>query len=150
MKVKQRIIGIALLLCAISVMAGYALSVPQDDRTRQRPNRQEQTTPQDDRTRQRPNRQGQTPSTRQAGNGNQQSKPDDKNKPQVNAQPILDTDEEIPDSLLHPRWKIQRTVPVTDDDLRQGSADLQRPENLRSTATFLATRWGEPTYGHPR
>ena len=139
MKVKQRIIGIALLLCAISVMAGYALSVPQDDRTRQRPNRQEQTTPQDDRTRQRPNRQGQTPSTRQAGNGNQQSKPDDKNKPQVNAQPILDTDEEIPDSLLHPRWKIQRTVPVTDDDLRQGSADLQRPENLKQTVEYNDT-----------
>ena len=32
----------------------------------------------------------------------------------VASQPILhvDEDEEIPDSLLHPRWKIQKTAPV--------------------------------------
>ena len=48
----------------------------------------------------------------------------------VKAQPILADDEEIPDSLLHPRWKIQRTLPITFDDLSQGAADLKRPENL--------------------
>ena len=26
---------------------------------------------------------------------------------------LIDDDEEIPDSLLHPRWKIQRTQPIT-------------------------------------
>ncbi len=34
------------------------------------------------------------------------------------------------DSLLHPRWKIQRTQPVTYDDLDQSALDLQRPEGL--------------------
>ena len=48
----------------------------------------------------------------------------------ITAQPLLDDEEEIPDSLLHPRWKIQRTLPITFDDLSQGSADLRRPENL--------------------
>ena len=132
MKVKQRIIGIIMLMCAISVMAGHALSVPQDDRTRQRQNRPERTSPQDDRTRQRQNRQGQAA-------GQEQAKPDDKNKPKIAAQAIVDDDGEIPDSLLHPRWKIQRTVPVTDDDLRQGSADLQRPENMKQTVEYNDT-----------
>ena len=51
-------------------------------------------------------------------------------KSAVTAQPILDNEDSIPDSLLHPRWKIQRTVPVTYDDLDQGSLDLKRPDNL--------------------
>ena len=41
-------------------------------------------------------------------------------KSAVTAQPVLDNEDSIPDSLLHPRWKIQRTVPVTYDDLDQG------------------------------
>ena len=107
----------------ISVVAGYALSVPQDDRTRQRQQ-------QDDRTRQ---RQRQDDRTR-TGNAAQ----DDKNK-NVKAQPILDDDADIPDSLLNPRWKIQRTIPITDDDLHQGSADLQRPENMKQTVEYNDT-----------
>lgn len=31
---------------------------------------------------------------------------------------VIDT-EDIPDSLLHPRWKIQRTIPATFEDLKQ-------------------------------
>ena len=54
----------------------------------------------------------------------------------VKAQPVLADDEEIPDSLLHPRWKIQRTLPVTFDDLSQGAADLKRPENLEQKAEY--------------
>ena len=42
----------------------------------------------------------------------------------INAQAIIDEDEDIPDSLLNPRWRIQRTWPITFDDLRQGAADL--------------------------
>ena len=63
---------------------------------------------------------------------------DDKNK-DVKAQPILDDDTNIPDSLLNPRWKIQRTIPITDDDLNQGSADLQRPENMKQTVEYNDT-----------
>ena len=45
-------------------------------------------------------------------------------------------DETIPDSLLNPRWAVQRTIPVTFDDLKQGSADLQRPENLQQKVEY--------------
>ena len=110
----------------ISVVAGYALSVPQDDRTRQRQQQDDRTRQrqqQDDRTRQ---RQPQDDRTRNRGgnaSGTASATQDDKNK-DVKAQPILDDDTNIPDSLLNPRWKIQRTIPITDDDLHQGSADL--------------------------
>ena len=51
------------------------------------------------------------------------------------AKPIeVEIDEEtIPDSLLHPRWKVQRTTPITYDDLKENSTDLIRPENMRQT-----------------
>ncbi len=45
----------------------------------------------------------------------------------------------IPDSLLHPRWKIQRTMPITYDDLGQGAADLSRPENLKQDVVYNDT-----------
>ncbi len=45
----------------------------------------------------------------------------------------------IPDSLLHPRWKIQKTSPITYDDLKQGSADLQRPENMKQEVEYNDT-----------
>ena len=45
----------------------------------------------------------------------------------------------IPDSLLHTRWKIQKTVPVTYDDLKQGAADLKRPENLKQEVEYNDT-----------
>ena len=45
----------------------------------------------------------------------------------------------IPDSLLHPRWKVQRTVPLTVSDLHQGAADLARPGNLKQDAIYNDT-----------
>ena len=54
----------------------------------------------------------------------------------VKAQPIIDDDAEIPDSLLHPRWRIQRTMPITLDDLSQGAADLKRPDNLKQQVEY--------------
>ncbi len=59
----------------------------------------------------------------------------DDNKPKVKKQVELE-EEEIPDSLLHPRWKIQRTTPVTYDDLSKGSADLTTPENVAQTPEY--------------
>ena len=55
-------------------------------------------------------------------------------RPQV----IIDQ-EEIPDSLLHPRWRIQRTIPVTLEDLNQIPADLQRPDNLKQDVVYNDT-----------
>ena len=45
----------------------------------------------------------------------------------------------IPDSLLNPRWKIQKTVPVTYDDLKQGPADLKRPDNIKQEVEYNDT-----------
>ncbi|MBR4379457.1 MAG: cell surface protein SprA, partial [Prevotella sp.] len=45
----------------------------------------------------------------------------------------------IPDSLLHPRWPIQRTTPITYDDLEQGPADLKRPENMKQEVEYNDT-----------
>lgn len=60
-----------------------------------------------------------------------------KNKTAKTAIPEVEIDEEvIPDSLLHPRWKVQHTTPVTYDDLEQGSYDLQRPENMQQTVEY--------------
>ena len=134
MNIRHRIWGFVILLCAISILAGNALSVPQDDRTRPRPNQQGRPVNQDDRTRQRGNARGNN-----ANNPSGDDKQDDKKKTDVKAQPILDNDEEIPDSLLNTRWPIQRTTPITDDDLTQGSADLQRPENLQQNVVYNDT-----------
>ena len=46
-------------------------------------------------------------------------------KAKDNAPELIVDEEEIPDSLLHPRWNIQRTTPITNDDLDRGSADLE-------------------------
>ena len=54
----------------------------------------------------------------------------------IKAQPIIEDDDSIPDSLLHPRWKIQRTLPITVSDLDQGAADLKRPDNLKQDVVY--------------
>ena len=55
---------------------------------------------------------------------------------------VLDVElenEDIPDSLLHPRWKVQRTTPVTYSDLQQNPYDLARPENLKQSVEYNDT-----------
>ena len=54
----------------------------------------------------------------------------------IKAQPLIADDDTIPDSLLHPRWRIQRTLPITLDDLKQGAADLQRPDNMKQQVEY--------------
>ena len=54
----------------------------------------------------------------------------------IKAQPKLENEDSIPDSLLHPRWKIQRTLPITLDDLDQNAADLKRPDNLKQDVVY--------------
>lgn len=55
------------------------------------------------------------------------------------SQPILENEEDTPDSLVNPRWKIQRTTPITYDDLEQNAMDLKRPEGLRYEVTYNDT-----------
>ncbi len=58
-------------------------------------------------------------------------------KPVPKAQPKLDAgDESIPDSLLHARWKIQKTAPVTAADLDTTALDLKMPDNIRQQAVY--------------
>ncbi|MBQ9533788.1 MAG: cell surface protein SprA [Prevotella sp.] len=63
--------------------------------------------------------------------------PDSTVKPK--AQPIFAEEEDIPDSMLNTRWKVQRTVPITDDDLRKNAMDLERPENLKQQVVYNDT-----------
>lgn len=61
-------------------------------------------------------------------------------QPGTPAQPLQpDGTDTIPDSLLHPRWKIQRTTPITYDDLDQGAMDLQRPVGLNYEVVYNDT-----------
>ena len=70
---------------------------------------------------------------------------------------VVVQEDSIPDSLLHPRWKIQRTTPVTYDDITQGSADLKRPENIKQEVEYndslnryvLGTRMGKTWLAAP-
>uniref|UniRef100_A0AB33JER4 Cell surface protein SprA n=1 Tax=Prevotella sp. GTC17262 TaxID=3236797 RepID=A0AB33JER4_9BACT len=56
-------------------------------------------------------------------------------KIEVVGQPVLDEDT-VPDSLLHPRWRIQRTMPITISDLDSSALDLKTPENVRQTVEY--------------
>ena len=59
-----------------------------------------------------------------------------KKKPQTVIPEVEIEEEEIPDSLLHPRWPVQRTYPLTFDDLSQGAYDLKRPDNMQQTVEY--------------
>ena len=65
--------------------------------------------------------------------------PKDTTKKKVQMLDVEIEEEEIPDSLLHPRWPVQKTTPVELDDLSQGSYDLQRPENMKQTVEYNDT-----------
>ena len=130
------------------VLTAYAMAVPQDVNTRrgipvsrgQRANGQQAGLmqnggPQNGRT---PLRQ-QRDARQQAGAATPDDKITEGRKDSLTTRldEILKLDtEEIPDSLLHPRWGIQRTTPITFDDLSQGSADLRRPENLEQKVEY--------------
>ena len=53
------------------------------------------------------------------------------------AQPVLQVEEDsIPDSLLHARWKIQKTAPLLVADLDSSALDLRFPENIRQQVEY--------------
>ena len=59
-------------------------------------------------------------------------------RPVPKAQPktVTAEDESIPDSLLHPRWKIQKTAPITTEDADTSALDLRMPENIKQEAVY--------------
>ena len=126
---KQRNLFLSIITCLlVAVVASYAFAVPfrQDDRTRRA---QRQQGVQRNGVNQ---RQGEA----QRKGGAQKNLP---SKDSILAQPIIENEDTIPDSLLHPRWKIQRTMPITLSDLNQGAADLRRPDNLKQEVVYNDT-----------
>ena len=60
-----------------------------------------------------------------------------KQKTAAKAQPVLQVEEDtIPDSLLHARWKIQKTAPVLVADLDSSALDLRLPENIKQQVEY--------------
>ena len=126
---KQRNLFLSIITCLlVAVVASYAFAVPfrQDDRTR-RAQRQQGV---------QRNGANQRQSEAQRQGGAQKNLP---SKDSILAQPIIENEDTIPDSLLHPRWKIQRTMPITLNDLNQGAADLRRPDNLKQEVVYNDT-----------
>ena len=97
---------------------------------------------QDDRTRNR-NLQSDISRQKKQGTQNRQNTQNSRNgaaaKNGITAQPILSDEDSIPDSLLHPRWPVQRTQPITLSDLYQSQLDLQRPDNMKYQVEYNDT-----------
>jgi len=96
-------------------IAAYAMSLPQDDRTFNRRSKQNRQTPQENAD----------SSTRK--------------KIEITQQAIVDDEDSIPDSLLHPRWDVQRTMPIEVSDLNQNATDLKRPDNIKQEVVYNDT-----------
>ncbi|MBQ4146976.1 MAG: hypothetical protein II593_03290, partial [Prevotella sp.] len=123
MRIRKQVLMLLVIFVSIQVLAWTAAPLQQDNRKR-RP----QNTQQDNRTRQQ----------RQTANANDDKKPQ---RP-ITAQPIIDEEDSIPDSLLNPRWKIQRIQPITLDDLHKNAADLNLPENIKQEFIYNDTLGG--------
>ncbi len=126
---KQRNLFLSIITCLlVAVVASYAFAVPfrQDDRTR-RAQRQQGV---------QRNGANQRQGEAQRQGGAQKNLP---SKDSILTQPIIENEDTIPDSLLHPRWKIQRTMPITLSDLNQSAADLRRPDNLKQEVVYNDT-----------
>jgi len=52
-------------------------------------------------------------------------------RPKAQPKALTVEDETIPDSLLHPRWRIQKTAPVLTADLDSSALDLRMPDNVK-------------------
>lgn len=54
----------------------------------------------------------------------------------VKEQPVIAEEEEIPDSLLRARWKIQKTAPLDKGDLNRSPLDLAMPDNIKQEVVY--------------
>ncbi|MBR5653340.1 MAG: cell surface protein SprA [Prevotella sp.] len=114
MKYNERLSLLFVALLAITVVAGRAMSVPRGAKSHE-------------------------PETRRSLETVSDHSPLLPPDSTIHLTDVIIDDEEIPDSLLHPRWKIQRTVPVTVDDLDQQPADLTRPDNMKMDVIYNDT-----------
>ncbi len=126
---KKRGGKLRIAMCTIVVamlgmsVAAYAISMPQDDNRRRRI--PQNAVPQGDEP---------------------VLSPQDSARRAVLEQPLIVDDENIPDSLLHPLWKVQRTTPLTTADLTRNAMDLRMPENIAPAVEYNDTM-GYYTFG---
>ena len=120
MKISKKIIGIAVALLSINMLALNVMPQLQDDRTRQKAPKNGV-------------RQLMDRKAKQPADSLQKGKA-------ASALSMLAVEEDtIPDSLLHPRWRVQRSVPVTLDDMDKRTADLSFPENIKQDVVYNDT-----------
>ena len=117
----KKFLGIINVLVSINVLALNVVPQLQDDRTRQQ-------------AQQKDKRKG--PATLKRGG---KASADSLKKELSGLSLLTIEDDSIPDSLLHPRWKVQRSVPVTIDDVDKRTADLSFPENIKQDVVYNDT-----------
>ena len=117
----KKFLGIIIVLVSINVLALNVVPQLQDDRTRQQ-------------AQQKDKRKG--PVTLKRGG---KASADSLKKELSGLSLLTIEDDSIPDSLLHPRWKVQRSVPVTIDDVDKRTADLSFPENIKQDVVYNDT-----------
>ena len=125
----KSIYGIILVLFAASV-ASYAFDVPflQDDKTRRNiPKRSDLNIP---------NLRNADAQKKQGDKKNSVDKQNGNGRKKTEMLSVILDQASIPVALLHPRWKIQRTVPVTQDDLDRNAADLNLPDNIKQEVIY--------------
>ena len=125
--------GVLYLVLFLFIAVSLFATPPQDDNRRRQPQRNQPQTNQSQRNQPQRNQPQQgnpsPPSQGGAGGGSAAGS--------VKAQPKLEVeDETIPDSLLHARWKIQRTAPVVTEDLDSTVIDLKMPDNIKQQAEY--------------
>ena len=123
MKNLKKLTIFIIALVSINVLAFNVLPQMQDDRSRISVRRQRQGTKNVLPTREN-SRKSDADSTKKAPTGLSQ---------------LVIEDDSIPDSLLHPRWKVQRTVPITADDAKKRTADLSMPDNIKQEVVYNDT-----------
>lgn len=114
MKHLKHILGMAVALLSINMLAVSVVPGLQDNRTQGQPSRRQDDVKDN------------------TGTGAA--------KGVVKSQPVIVAEEDtIPDSLLNARWKVQRTYPITYSDLDRKMADLVWPENMKQEAEYNDT-----------
>ena len=129
MRFKRYILFLVFALLSINLLAMLAwqtLPVQQDDKTRRQRERQRRELSRGTGV-SLPSPSGQNPQREQ------------KSDTTMSLSDYVVEDEAIPDSLLNLRWKVQRIVPITFEDLQRGMVDLNLPDNLQQNVEYNDT-----------
>ncbi len=121
MKNLKKLAIIIVALLSVNMLALNVIPQLQDDRTKLSVRRQ---------------RQGAGPMTQKKG---AKDKVDTLKAEKSALSALVIEDDSIPDSLLHPKWNVQRTVPITIDDTRKRTADLTMPDNIKQDVVYNDT-----------